>query len=170
MPAGAGGYYYPAAAGILARGPTESEADYARRVQAQADEEARANSNAARTQREAAERDAALRAAGLLTSTTQTGLSEGFATERARIEAESRTAQERARSQAEVERIRLETQRDIEVARARAAQPNVSLSPLETTPPPPATRTDSASQQFPTGAVIGIGAAALLLLALTKGK
>lgn len=124
---------------------------------------------AARAAREAAERDAVLRGLGTVTGAAQTGITEGFATERARLEAEARTAQARAEAAAATERSRIEAARDVEIARARAAQPNVQLAPLET--PQVAPRTDNAGQQFPVREVV-IGAAILggLYLLTRKGR
>jgi hypothetical protein len=170
--------YYPAGAGILARGANESEAAFNARLEAQARAEEQLRVESARA---AADRDAALRGLGGVLGTANTGISEGFATERARLEAESRTAQARAESQATTERARIEAARDVELARLRAQQPggmsppvyqplpNAQLSPLTTPPVEP--RTDSGSGQFPVkeaAIVVGLGLA--LYLATRKGR
>lgn len=175
---------YPAGAGVLVRAPGESEADFQRRLQAQADAErppSQAEQQAAREQaareqaaRSAADRDAVLRGLGGVLGTANTGLSEGFATERARLEAEARTAQARAEAQAATERARIEAARDIELARMRANQPNVTLAPLESTPAQqPATvtqRTDSGGGSFPVVPVLVAGGAVALVLWATSKK
>jgi len=176
---------YPAGAGVLVRAPGESEADFQRRLQAQADAErppSQAEQQAAREQaareqaaRSAADRDAVLRGLGGVLGTANTGLSEGFATERARLEAEARTAQARAEAQAATERARIEAARDIELARMRAGTPNVSLAPLETATTPAqqqaavTLRTDSGGGSFPVVPVLAVGGGlAFLAWALNK--
>lgn len=145
----AAGYYLPAG------GDAASDAAAAQR---------------AREAQAAADRDAALRGLGGVLGTANTGISEGFATERARIEAEARTAQARAEAQATTERARIEAQRDLELQRLRQSQPNVTLAPLESsTPANVSTRTDSgAADSFPTRTVLAVGAAAAVVYLLTR--
>lgn len=177
----AAGYFYPAAAGILARAPGESEADFNRRVQAQARAEEEINARA-RAQREAADRDAALRGVSTVTGGVQTVVSETQATERARIEAEARLAATRAESQAATERARIEAQRDLELARIRSAESGATvqerptfevLPSTSTTAPAPVTvtpRTDSGAGSFPVVPVaIGVGVAGVIYF-LTRKK
>lgn len=124
-----------------------------------------------RAAREAADRDAALRGLGGILGTANTGLTEGFATDRARIEAESRTAIARAEAQAAVERARIEAQRDLELARARASQPNVTLAPLESasaSTTPVSQRTDAGAQSFPVKPVLAVAAVAAVVYWATK--
>lgn len=146
----AAGYYLPAG------GDAASDAAAAQR---------------AREAQAAADRDAALRGLGSVLGTANTGISEGFATERARIEAEARTAQARAEAQAATERARIEAQRDLELQRMRGAQPNISLAPLETAPANVSQRTDAGgSDSFPTRTVLAVGAAAAVVYFLAKNS
>ena len=146
----AAGYYLPAG------GDAASEAAAAQR---------------AREEQAARDREAALRGVTGFLGAAQSGVSEGFATERARIEAEARTATARAESQAITERARIEAARDLELARLRASQPNVTLAPLET-PAPVAQRTDAGTESsFPvrTVAVVAVVAAGVDLLSRGGG-
>lgn len=161
FPAGAG-FYGPAGAGVLARGANESEADFNRRVEAQA-----------RAEREiaAADRDAALRGVQTATGTFTSAFSQAQETERARIAAEAAQARSRSESTAAIERARIEAARDLELARIRGVQPepsNLSVMPVEAV----STRTDSGAQtsKFPTMAVVGVVGVAGAIYLLTRGK
>lgn len=150
----AAGYYLPAGGDAASDAAAAAAAQRAREAQA------------------AADRDAALRGLGSVLGTANTGISEGFATERARIEAEARTAQARAEATAATERARIEAQRDLELQRLRGAQPNITLAPLESaTPANVSTRTDSgAADSFPTRTVLAVGAAAAVVYLLTRSS
>ena len=155
MPPAAAGYYLPAG------GDAAADAAAAQR---------------AREAQAAADRDAALRGLGNVLGTANTGISEGFATERARIEADARTAQARAEAQAATERARIEAQRDLELQRLRTSQPNVTLAPLETavvpsTPSTVSQRTDAGgADSFPTRTVLAVGAVAAVVYFATKSS
>lgn len=150
LPAAAGGYYLPAG------GDAAADAAAAQR---------------ARDEQAARDREAALRGLGNVLGTANTGISEGFATERARIEADARTAQARAEAQAATERARIEAQRDLELQRMRGSQPNISLAPLETAPANVSQRTDAGgSDSFPTRTVLAVGAAAAVVYFLAKNS
>lgn len=173
-PAGAG--YYPAGGdAVQVQRAGESDAAFQQRLQRQADAQRQTEAQAEQAARD---REAALRGINAGLNTASTGISEGFATERARIEAESRLAQARATSQAEVERVRIEAARDLELARLRAQSPGNTNPPvyqplpLETANPqqqPTITpREDSGGQKFPVKEVAIAGAIGVAIWLATR--